>query len=165
MSAALAQTPGYQFALNQGQRAVERGLAARGLAGPGGALAKGSADYAEGLAGTTWQNVVSALQNTFSSGAGALQNRVNTGAGAAQGLAGNAVQTGQGISNNLIGSGNAQAASYMNIANALGGFGNSITSAALLKNLFPGSRNDNQTGGLYANTIGNPANPTGTGFW
>lgn len=166
MSSTLEQTPGYQFSLNQGLRAVDRGLAARGLAGPGGALAKGSADYAQGLAGTTWQNVVNALQNTFSSGANSLQNRVGTGASAAGSLAGNAVQTGQGIANNMIGAGNAEAGSYMNIANAVGGLGNSAVSASLLSRLLPQAGGGASGGGLYDIPIGatRVAGPGDPGF-
>lgn len=141
---ALAKTPGYQFALQQGQKAVTSGLAARGLAGPGGALEKGSANFAEGLAGTTWQNVVNALQNTYSSGSGALQNMVNTGSGAAGALAGNSTATGQGISNSLIGAGNAQAGASIAGANAIGGLGGSLSTAALLSKFMGGNN-----GGLY----------------
>jgi hypothetical protein len=48
-----------------GQKAVNNSLAARGLAGPGGALARGSADYATGLASNTWQSVVNSLLGTY----------------------------------------------------------------------------------------------------
>lgn len=143
-SAALEQTPGFQFANQYGQKAVRNSLAARGLAGPGGALARGGADYAENLAGGTWQNVVGALQNLFSSGGNALQNLVNTGASSASSLGNQAVQVGQGIGNNLVGIGNAQAGAATATAGALGGFGNSLTTAALLSKLTGGGN-----GGLY----------------
>lgn len=145
-NAALASTPGYQFSLQQGNIGVQNALAARGLAGPGGALAKGGANFAEGLAGNTWQSVVNALQNTYSSGSGALQNLLSTGGNAANALGGASTTTGQGISNNLIGAGNAQAAGAIGTGNAIGGLGSSISSAVLLSKLLGGS----SQGGLYS---------------
>lgn len=153
MSAALEQTPGYQFSLNQGQKAVQNSLAARGLGGPGGALAKGGAQFAEGLAGNTWQNVVQALQNAFSSGSNALQNRVQTGSSAASSLAGNATTTGQGVANNLIGAGNAQAAADTAIGSAVGNVGNSVSSAILLNKILGNGANNSQAG-LYQTAAG-----------
>lgn len=50
----LASTPGYQFSLDQGLKATQNGFAAQGL-GQSGAAAKGAAQFAEGLAGTTYQ--------------------------------------------------------------------------------------------------------------
>lgn len=50
----LADTPGYQFALDQGLKATQNGYAAQGL-GSSGAAMKGAANYAEGLASTTYQ--------------------------------------------------------------------------------------------------------------
>lgn len=52
--AQLQSTPGYQFVLDQGQKAVTNSFAAQGLGSSGAAL-KGAANYAEGLAGTTFQ--------------------------------------------------------------------------------------------------------------
>lgn len=156
MNAALEATPGFQFAKDQGMKAVTSGLAARGLAGPGGALAKGGANFAEGLASTTWQQVVNALQNAYSSGSGTLQNIVNTGAGAAGSLAGNSTAVGQGISNSLIGAGNAQAGAAGATANAIGSGANSVSSALLLKQLLgnSGSGGGVANSGLYGTAAG-----------
>src|SRR5579871_6684786 len=49
--AQLEQTPGYQFNLSQGLKAVQNSAAARGL-GVSGAAQKGAASYASGLADT-----------------------------------------------------------------------------------------------------------------
>lgn len=140
-TAALEQTPGFQFANQYGQKAVRNSLAARGLAGPGGALARGGSDYAENLAQGTFGTVTSALQNLFSSGANSLQNLVSTGANSAGTLGGQAIQSGQQIGNNLVGIGNAQAGAATATAGALGGFGNSLTTAALLSKLTGGGGN------------------------
>lgn len=168
MNAALESTPGYQFSKEQGQKAVTSSLAARGLAGPGGALAKGSANYAEGLAGTTWQSVVQALQNSYSTGTGTLQNAYssgsntlqnifNTGAGAASSLAGNSTAVGQGVGNNLVGIGNAQAGAATAGANAVGGIGGSVTNGLLLQKLLA----NNSSGG--GGSLYNKPSPTVNG--
>jgi hypothetical protein len=49
----LANTPGYQFALQQGLRGVNAGMAAGGLAGSGAAM-KAGGQFAEGLASSTY---------------------------------------------------------------------------------------------------------------
>ena len=174
MSAALAQTPGYQFSLEQGQKAVTSGLAARGLAGPGGALAKGGANYAEGLAGTTWQSVVNALQNAYSTGTGTLQNAyssgtnalqgaINGGAGAAGALAGNSTAVGQGVGNNLVGIGNANAGAAIAGANAIGGAGSSVSNGLLLQKLLANNSTPAANNGLYSTPAWSGYNTTGLG--
>lgn len=153
---ALTQTPGYQFSYDQGMRAVNSGLAARGLQGPGGALARGGANYAEGLAGTQFQSIVNALLGSYQTGAGTLQNVANLGGNAASGLAGAAGQAGQGIAGSNIQIGNAQAAGTLGSAAALsGGLNNAgnLASNAItlntLKGLLPSS------GGLYGSNNNN----------
>lgn len=135
MSTALSETPGFKFTEDRGLRAVNNALAARGLGGSGGAVAKGAGEYTTGLASNTWQSVVNALQNMFTSGAGAKQNFVNTGAGAAGTLTGAATGVGGQIGSNLIGAGNAQAGAATATGNAIGNFGNSVSTAALLQKL------------------------------
>lgn len=58
----LQQTPGYQFTLQQGLQGVENGYAAQGL-GRSGAALKGAANYAEGLASTTYQQIWQNMYN------------------------------------------------------------------------------------------------------
>jgi hypothetical protein len=131
-TAALSQTPGFQFLSQYGTMATENAQAAQGAGGPGGNLAAAISNYNQGLAGTQYSTIVNALQgalssgtsnllNTYSTGAGALQNLVNTGANAAGGLASNAVQTGQGIASSTTGIGNAQAGAATSIGNSVGG--------------------------------------------
>ena len=52
---ALQADPGYQFQLGQGQQAVERSLAARGL-GQSGAALKAAQEYGQGLASQTYDD-------------------------------------------------------------------------------------------------------------
>jgi hypothetical protein len=56
----LEATPGYQFTLQQGLKAVQNSAAARGL-GSSGMAQRGAAEYTTGLADTTWQNVYNQL--------------------------------------------------------------------------------------------------------
>lgn len=62
--AQLEQTPGYQWQLAQGQKAVQSAAAARGL-GVSGASLKGAATYAEGLASANYQNQFNNAQTNF----------------------------------------------------------------------------------------------------
>ena len=103
----LANLPGYQFALSQGQQAITNSAA--------GGLLNG--------------NTLSALQNNAIGTANQfvgqdiseLQNFANMGANAAAGQASGALQTGQTIGANTIGAGNAAAAGTVGVANALTG--------------------------------------------
>lgn len=126
MMARLAQTPGYQFALQQGLQATQNSFAAQGLGQSGPAL-KGAAQYAEGLASTTYQNQIGNFQNLMQTGANAaigLGQQSNVAAqqagqfgtsGAAAGAAG------------LVGASNALGGGGVNAAlfNQLGMFGGS----------------------------------------
>ena len=100
--ATLAQTPGYQFALNQGLAATANAAAARGL-GVSGAALKGATTYATGLADNTYQqqygsalNTYNAAQNAFGGLNNALSGEASLGENAAVG----AGSQGQAASNN-----------------------------------------------------------------
>lgn len=150
-SATLAQTPGYQFSQGQGTRAALNALAARGLGGSPGAVAKGVGGYVSGLASNTWDSVVKNLLSTFQSGGNALQGLVNTGLTAGSSLAGVGTNTANSISNALTGAGNAQAAGYNATGSAVGGLGNSLSTAALIQQL---TGNGSGGGGIYGNNPG-----------
>ena len=121
MTDTLSALPGFKFASEWGTRAATNQLAAEGLGGSTGPLAKAISDYNSGLASTYWGNLV-----------GNLQNFVNTGATSASALAGNATQTGQGISNTLSGIGQALAQGTTGSAGALAGGIGSLGNAAML---------------------------------
>lgn len=116
--ATLQQTPGYQFALRQGLKAVSNSAGARGLGGSGAAL-RGAADYTTGLADQTYQqqfnNALSNKQFAYNSLLGTSQ----LGAGAA----GQAGQIGQqGAANagqSLTSAGTALAGGITGASNAL----------------------------------------------
>lgn len=63
--AQLQATPGYQFTLDQGLKAVQNSAAARGL-GVSGASLKGAATYATGLADSTYKDQFAIAQQRFS---------------------------------------------------------------------------------------------------
>ena len=63
-AADVANTPGYQFALQQGEQAVQRSAAAQGDLLTGGTL-KAEDQYAQGLASQTYQNAVTNSLNAF----------------------------------------------------------------------------------------------------
>lgn len=134
----LEQTPGYQFALNQGLKSVQNSNAARGL-GVSGAAMKGAANYATGLADQTYQqqfsNALTNQNNVFNR----LMSMAQLGESAGAGVGSAGIQTGQSIGQNTIGAGNAQAASYMNMGNAFNNaassVGNLYTTNALMQGM------------------------------
>ena len=126
-AADLENTPGYQFTRDQGLQAVQNGFAAKGL-GDSGAAMKGAAQYATGLASTTYnqqlQNYLAQNSQIFNM----LQGQSTQGSNAATGLGSQSAQVGQNVGNSLIAAGNGQAAGYngmgaavSNSANQLGG--------------------------------------------
>jgi hypothetical protein len=133
--AQLEQTPGYQFNLSQGEKAVTNSAAARGL-GTSGAALRGGADYASGLASNTYQqqftNALQQYQNNF----GNLQGLASMGGNAAAGIGNAATSTGQSIGNNLIGAGNATAAADMSMANGVGSAANNTMLNYMLASKF-----------------------------
>ncbi len=158
MSAELAQTPGYKFALDQGIRASNNQLASRGLGGSGGPVAKGAASFATGLAGNTWKSVVDALQssyNTILSGGqnliGSGQNLINSGVTAGSALAGVGTNTANAISGAQTGAGNAQAASANAMGGAISNAAGTIPSSLMLSQLLGRNQGGGGGGGIYAN--------------
>lgn len=148
-AANLAQTPGYQFTLDQGLKAVSNGMSAQGLSGSG-AQMRGLADYATGLASGTYDRQVQNNINNFTTGFNAqmggdtarwnrLMGVTGVGQNAAAQQGGFGMAAGQQIGNNLISAGNASAAGAVGSANALaGGFGaagNSISQAYMMNTL------------------------------
>lgn len=126
--AQLEQTPGYQFSLNQGLKSVQNSYASRGL-GVSGAAMRGATDYAEGLAGTTFQdqfkNYLTQNQQIYNMLSG--QTTTGENAAAQTGALGQQAQT---QANALItGAGAAQAAGVIGSANAINSGIGSIGSA------------------------------------
>lgn len=131
----LEQTPGYQFTLGQGLKAVQNSFAAQGL-GTSGAAVKGAANYAEGLAGTTYQqqfqNYLAQNQQIYNQLAGVATLGEN--AAAQTGTTGSAITS--NITNLLTGGAAATAAGTVGSANAISGavagIGNAGSNSALM---------------------------------
>lgn len=131
----LAQTPGYQFTLQQGLESTQNSYAGAGLASSG-AAQKGATNYAEGLAGTTFQqqfqNYLSQNQQIYNMLAGIS----GTGANAAAISGQQGLQGTSNITNLLTGGAASTAAGQIGSANAItgaiGGVGSAGTNAALL---------------------------------
>lgn len=83
---ALAATPGYQFTLKQGLESVQNGAAARGL-GSSGAAEKAAANYATGLADSTYQNQFQDVLGTAQEQLAQAQGFGNVGSGLLSGAA------------------------------------------------------------------------------
>lgn len=157
--AMLEQTPGYQFNLKQGLKAVQNSAAARGL-GVSGAAEKGAADYATGLADSTYQNQFNNAVTNQTNQFNRLMALTNLGQNSAAGVGQAGISTGNSLASNAIGSGNAQAAGSIAAGQAYQGTGNNI----LLNNLtggglFGGNSNSlMQTQNAVNASVNNPAN-------
>lgn len=141
--ATLEKTPGYQFNLTQGTKAVQNAAAARGL-GVSGAALKGATTFATGLADNTYQNQFNNANTNQTNAYNRLKSLVDTGENAAAqtGSAGTAAAT--GASSAAIGSGNAQAAAANQSAGAISSFANNVSGYAQYKGLYGGGSNNNE---------------------
>jgi hypothetical protein len=112
------KSPGYDFRMSEGLKAINRGAASRGALNSG-ATDKALIRYSQGLAAddyNTWMNRKAAQ-------AGIGQTATNAGVMAGNATAGN-------IGNALIQGGQARASGYANEYNALAGGANSLASLA-----------------------------------
>lgn len=158
--AQLEQTPGYQFTLGQGLKSTQNSYASKGL-GSSGAAMKGAADYATGLAGTTYQQQFQNYWNQNKSIYDMLTGQSAVGANAAAALASGGNTLASGISANTIGAGNAQAAASNAIGGAVGNTANSIGQYGLLSNYFNRS---NGTTAVQAPWAGETTDYSGNAF-
>jgi len=112
--------PGYDFRLSEGEKGINRSLAARGglFSGAAGkALSRYNQDFASNEYGNAY--------NRYNTNQGNKINRLASLAGIGQSATNQVQQAGQNaannISSNMIGSGNAQASGIMGIGNAISG--------------------------------------------
>ena len=131
------QSPGYQWQLDQGIRAIDHGAAATGMLGSG-ATVKAEQRYAEGLAGQDFGNYTSGLAQIAGLGTAGTNATTQAGTTAAS-----------NISNELLASGNARASSYANAGSSINSGINNVMSAYLMRNMY-----NTQFGSSYG---GNPA--------
>lgn len=112
-------SPDYNFRLQQGQQAIERSQAAKGLLGSGATL-KAANDYAQNTASAEYGNWFNKLAGL----AGVGQSATNTTVAAGQNTANNISSAYQNI-------GNARASSYANTGSAINGTINNVLGAYL----------------------------------
>jgi hypothetical protein len=141
----LEQTPGYQFTLQQGNKALDNAMAAKGLS-LSGAQMKGLDAYNTGLASQTFQQQYqNALQN-FNTNYGQAADQYNRlsgivglGQNSAAGVGNAGLQTASNIGNTLMGGANAQAAGQVGSANALSGGLSSLGAGGMLYSMLKGN--------------------------
>jgi hypothetical protein len=141
------QTPGYQFTLQQGLKALNNQNSAQGL-GQSGAQQKGLLSYATGLADNTYQQqYANALQQyttnygVASDMAGRLGGLASLGQNAAAGVGNAGIQSANNAGNYLTQGVNAAASGQVGSANAISGGLNSLGGNALAYSLLGGGNN------------------------
>lgn len=102
----LSNLPGYQFQLQQGQQAVERNLAARGLLNSG-AAGKALTQYGQGIAQNYSQQYLSGLESLAGLGQSSVQATGAAGANAANQIGGNLAYGGNAAASGYVGQANA----------------------------------------------------------
>jgi hypothetical protein len=148
----LEQTPGYQFTLQQGNKALDNAMAAKGLSLSGAQL-KGLDAYNTGLASNTFQQQYENALNNYKTNYGQAADQYNRTAGlvglgqnAAAGVGNAGLQTASNIGNNITSGANALAAGQIGSANALSGGLSGLGANSLLYSLLKGN---NPTAGVY----------------
>jgi hypothetical protein len=165
----LAQTPGYQFTMQQGLQALLDSQSATGGVGGGNTL-KAITQYGQGLASTTYQqqlqDYMAQQQQQFSQ----LQTLAGSGQNAAANLGALSANVGQSVGSNIIGAGNASAAGTVGATNAATGAISNLSSNYLLSSLLGGGSGGipagmyNMGGGMAGSIGGATQAPAGTLF-
>jgi hypothetical protein len=179
--AGLQQTPGYQFTLNQGLQATQNAAAAQGL-GVSGAALKGAANYATGLADSTYNQQLQNYLATYGQQVGQFQNQFNDywtqqnnryqqlaglatlGANASVGAGSQTVNSAGNVGNAVTAAGQAQAAGTLGTASNLGsGITNALTSPGVQNYLTSPAFSSLFTGG--GSTLSAASQPGSTATW
>lgn len=137
--AKLENTPGYQFSMQQGLKAVQNRLTAGGQ-GESGAAYKGAINYASGLAQQTFQQEFQRQMAQKEMGYNMLMGPSQLGESAAAGVGTGAMAAGSNVSQSLANIGSAQAGALTSAGSAVGDFGGSITSSVLLPAMIAASQ-------------------------
>lgn len=149
----IANDPGYQFRMQQGQQALERSASARGMMNSGGAL-KSLSRYSQGVASDEYQNAWNRNQAENTGRYNRLAGIAGVGQTAAQQMGSYGSQYGQAMNaassqygnaaqNAYGGIGNAQSGGAMGQANAVsGGFG-ALGNASTMYGLYQALQNQN----------------------
>ena len=128
--------PGYAFRLAEGNKALERSAAARGML-MSGKMFKGAQRFGQDLASQEYQNAFNRYQTNRSNQLNPLGTLMASGQGATNMLSGAAGQLGTQLGENAMGAGNARASGYVSSANA---YANALQSAGNAFSGFAGQR-------------------------
>jgi hypothetical protein len=109
--------PGYAFRLAEGNKALERSAAARGMV-MSGQMFKGAQRFGQDLASQEYQNAFNRYQVNRSNQLNPLQSLMGSGQSATNVLTGAAGDLGRSLGENELGAGNARASGYIGSANA-----------------------------------------------
>ena len=109
--------PGYAFRLSEGNKALERSAAARGML-MSGQMFKGAQRFGQDLASQEYQNAFNRYQTNRANQLNPLGTLMASGQGATNMLSGAAGQLGGQLGENAMGAGNARASGYIGSANA-----------------------------------------------
>jgi len=127
----LANDPGYQFRLKQGQNALESSAAARGNLNSG-ATMKALQRYGQDFGSNEYQNAYARMSQLANMGLNAGTNMSNAAGNYGQSMNQNAIGLGNALSGNMTGLGNAQASAQIAQANRSSNLlGQGITGAAM----------------------------------
>jgi hypothetical protein len=143
--------PGYGFRLAEGQKALERRLAAGGKYFSGGALKAGQ-QYGQELASQEYQNAFARARQQRADVTNALLGIGGFGPSLASSAAGAIGQTGSNLANIQMGAGQARASGYIGQANALS---NALAQGAMGYGLYKGGYFD-RVGGNRATSTESP---------
>jgi len=109
--------PGYAFRLAEGNKALERSAASRGML-LSGSMFKGLQRYGQEMGSQEYQNAFNRYQTNRSNQLNPLQSLMGAGQTATNTLSNAAGQLGGQLGENAIGAGNARASGYVGQANA-----------------------------------------------
>lgn len=151
----LANDPGYQFRMAEGQKALERSASARGMLNSGGAL-KSLARYSQGVASDEYGNAWNRNQAENTGRYNRMANIAGLGQQQSQALGSLGAQNtnaGANFANSMGGlygaMGNAQAAGHMGMGNAISSGMNTLGSMAMM-GMGGGMGIPTQSGGMPA---------------
>jgi hypothetical protein len=120
--------PGYAFRLSEGNKALERSAAARGMV-LSGSMFKGLQRYGQDMASNEYQNAFNRYQTNRTNQLNPMQSLMGAGQTSANMMTGEAGQLGRGLGENALGAGNARASGYVGSANAYAGMLNNLSNS------------------------------------
>lgn len=132
--------PGYQFRMDEAQRALERSAAARGMLLSGSTL-KGIERYSQGLASQEYQNAFNRYQIERAAKLNPLQSLMGSGQSSANTLTSAAGNYGNAAAQNYMNAGAARASGYVAAGNAISNAVNGMANAYAMQPIYNAQAN------------------------